>query len=127
MNDEMTKYYSRVVFQRSSQELVDGLKQCFSDALRKFHETRGTLPQRIVVYRDGVGAGQLSVVVNHEVQQMKEVFAAFGGQYQPKLAVVVVQKRINTRLMVNGFPPNSIFFSCRQQQTTNQNIKLETK
>jgi aubergine-like protein len=102
VNDEMTKYYSRVVFQRSSQELIDGLKQCFSDSLRKYHELRGALPQRIIVFRDGVGDGQLNSVVNHEVEQMREVFNAFGGQYQPKLAVVVVKKRINTRIMAKA-------------------------
>jgi len=98
-NDEMTKYYSRVVFQRSSQELIDGLKQCFSDSLRKFHELRGALPQRIIVFRDGVGEGQLNSVINHEVEQMIQCFSAFGVQYQPKLAVVVVSKRIHTRIM----------------------------
>jgi len=124
MNDEMTKYYSRVVFQRSHQELIDGLKQCFSDALRKFHELRGALPQRIIVFRDGVGAGQLPMVVKHEVDQMKEVFAAFGGAYQPKLAVVVVQKRISTRIMIpqgnqvsNPMPGTIVSQGCTNKDT----------
>ena len=56
------------------------------------------LPERIVVYRDGVGDGQLTTVAGYEVQQLSECFGLFGEKYEPKMAVVVVQKRINTRI-----------------------------
>ena len=57
-----------------------------------------SLPDRIVVFRDGVGDGQLPTVAGYEVQQLSECFALFGAGYQPRMAVVVVQKRINTRI-----------------------------
>ena len=113
-NNEMTKYYSRVIFQRSSQELVDRLGPCFVDCLRKYHELNNALPQRIIVFRDGVGDGQMSFVANHEVEQITRCFAAFGGAYQPKLCFVVVKKRISTRIMelsgrnVNNPPPGTL-------------------
>jgi len=50
------------------------------------------------VYRDGVGDGQLPVVAGYEVKQLSECFALFGETYEPRLAVIVVQKRINTRI-----------------------------
>ena len=50
------------------------------------------------MYRDGVGDGQLAVVQDYEVRQIVESFTDFGADYHPKLTVVVVQKRINTRL-----------------------------
>lgn len=54
---------------------------CFpTGALAKFHETNGCLPERIIVYRDGVGDGQLAAVHEHEVSQMLEAFKAAGGQ-----------------------------------------------
>ena len=62
-NDSMTKYFSRCLFQRSGQEIVDGLKVLFPDALRKYHELNQTLPDRIIVFRDGVGEGQVNFVV----------------------------------------------------------------
>lgn len=49
------------------------------------------------MYRDGVGDGQLHIVANYEVQQLSESFALFES-YKPKLAVIVVQKRINMRI-----------------------------
>ena len=55
-------------------------------------------PEKILVYRDGVGDGQMAIVQDYEVRQMVESFKDFGADYHPKLTVVVVQKRINTRI-----------------------------
>ena len=41
----------------------------------------GDLPERIFVYRDGVGDGQLPAVVEHEVQQILEATKSFGQNY----------------------------------------------
>ncbi len=59
MNANFTKYYSRVSFQRTGQELVDGLKMCMTEALRQFFELNHFLPDIIIVFRDGVGDGML--------------------------------------------------------------------
>lgn len=48
------------MFQHTGQELADNLKKCMTNALRQFHKTNGSLPERIVVYRDGVGDGQVN-------------------------------------------------------------------
>lgn len=40
----------------------------------------------------------MAVVGGYEVEQLRTCFPAVGESYQPKLGVVVVQKRINTRL-----------------------------
>ena len=50
------------------------------------------------MYRDGVGDNQLDIVSDYEVRQMSEAFQLFGEDYDPKLSVVVVGKRINTRI-----------------------------
>ncbi|XP_077999596.1 piwi-like protein 2 [Glandiceps talaboti] len=97
-NNSLTRWFSRVCLQLPQQELMDGLKLCLTAALRKYHEVNHTLPDRIIVFRDGVGEGQLTFVSNYEVTQLKECFGHFGETYDPKLAVVVVQKRINTRI-----------------------------
>ncbi len=47
------------MFQHTGQELADNLKECMARALRRYHDINKTLPGRIVVYRDGVGDGQV--------------------------------------------------------------------
>uniref|UniRef100_A0A2K6A5K8 Piwi-like protein 2 n=1 Tax=Mandrillus leucophaeus TaxID=9568 RepID=A0A2K6A5K8_MANLE len=55
------------------------------------------LPEKIVVYRDGVSDGQLKTVANYEIPQLQKCFEAFEN-YQPKMVVFVVQKKISTNL-----------------------------
>ncbi|KAI8521140.1 Piwi-like protein 2 [Branchiostoma belcheri] len=98
-NRELTRWYSRTCFQLPGQELMDGLKLCLTAALKKYHDVNHELPERIFIFRDGVGDGQLTTVAGYEVDQLRDCARYFGGQdYKPKLAVVIVQKRINTRI-----------------------------
>lgn len=58
------------------------------------------LPDRIVFFRDGVGEGQISFVLNHEVEQVKLALRDMYGEKGfdlPKLTFIIVTKKINTR------------------------------
>lgn len=99
VNASCTRWYSRVCCQMPGEELVNGLQLCFTASLRKFHEINHKLPDRIIIYRDGVGDGQMSTVANYEVVQLIECFKHFGQDYSPHLAVIIVQKRIHTRIL----------------------------
>jgi aubergine len=97
MNNEQTKWFSKVSFQMTGQELVDSMKVAFTQALHKYQDLNGFLPDRIIIYRDGVGDSQLSYVITHEIEQFKTCFMQ---NYKPKLSMIVVQKRINQRLFL---------------------------
>nr|DBA30176.1 TPA: hypothetical protein GDO54_006191 [Pyxicephalus adspersus] len=97
INNSLTRWYSSVVFQLPNQEIVDGLKLCLVAALQKYHEVNHVLPEKIVVYRDGVSDGQLPTVKNYEIPQLQTCFNAFDN-YSPRMAVIVVQKRISTNM-----------------------------
>ena len=56
-----------------------------------------SLPEKIVVFRDGVGDGQLNAVEHYEIPQLLKCFETFPN-YEPKLTFLVVQKRISTTL-----------------------------
>lgn len=99
-NSILTRYYSQCMFQHTGMEMGDNLKVSTSNALTRYMEINKTLPDKIIVYRDGVGDGQLSAVVDHEVAQITSAFANYKG-YAPKFTVVVVKKRINTRIFHN--------------------------
>jgi len=112
-NKLMTRWYSKAVLQKPHQEVIDALKCCFVESIKKYHEVNHALPDRIVIYRDGVGDGRLKQVAEYEVEQLTSCFGMFdsicdGGKYNPKLSVIIVSKRINVR-----------FFSAAQRQLTN--------
>ncbi|XP_078682113.1 piwi-like protein 1 isoform X3 [Branchiostoma floridae x Branchiostoma belcheri] len=102
MNNSLTRWYSRCTFQHSGQELIDGLKVCLQAALKKFYELNSNLPDRVIFYRDGVGDGQLGAVVEHEIPQVLDTFKNLGADYKPKVAWIVVKKRINTRFFAQA-------------------------
>ncbi|XP_078812582.1 piwi-like protein 2 isoform X1 [Oryzias latipes] len=105
VNSSLTHWYSRVTFQTPTEELISGFRACFLSTLQKYYELNHDLPQKIVVYRDGVSDGQLKMVELYEIPQLIKCFETFPN-YEPKLVFIVVQKRINTILYsssANGF------------------------
>ncbi len=43
--------------------------------MKAFFVQNNTMPERIVIYRDGVGDGQLQAVYEHELPQIEETFS----------------------------------------------------
>ena len=82
MNRMLTRYYSRVAFQHQTQELMTGLMVFMQAALRQYNQINGALPEKIIIYRDGVGDGQLSAVVNTEIPQLLECFKEIGANWE---------------------------------------------
>ncbi|ETE62666.1 Piwi-like protein 2, partial [Ophiophagus hannah] len=97
----VTRWYSKVIFQTPHQEIIDSLKVCLVAALQKFHEVNHHLPEKIVIYRDGVSDGQLKIVESYEIPQLEKCFEAFNN-YNPKMVVFVVQKQISTNIYSSG-------------------------
>lgn len=111
-----THWFSNVSTQKSKEELVNGLTVSMEMALTKYHvsydcpqylsqklnfsfQTKNNeYPETIIVYRDGVGDGQLAYVESYEIPQMKEAFSRISSEYKPKLTFIVVQKRINEKI-----------------------------
>ncbi|CAF0730721.1 unnamed protein product [Adineta steineri] len=113
-NPQCTSYYSRIIMQTTTQELVDGISVCIRDALKAFFLQNNSMPERIVIYRDGVGDGQLQAVYEHELPQIEETFSKVQEGYAPKWAMIIVKKRgcsrffsKNTNQLYNP-PPGTI-------------------
>lgn len=107
---ESTRYYSSVIEHMKGQELCPQMSLNMTCALKAYREHHGTLPERIVFYRDGVGDGQLYQLVNSEVKYVKEqldnIYKTAGKAEGCRLAFIVVTKRINTRYFVNKRNPD---------------------
>jgi Piwi domain len=54
-----------------------------SAALKSYSASNNNeLPDKVIVYRDGVGDGQLDMVHQHEVRQIRDCFQAVGSDYR---------------------------------------------
>jgi len=101
LNSSMTKYLSVAsLHSNPAQELNDNMCPAISKALRKYNELNGNLPSRVIIYRDGVGEGQIQYVIDHEVSAILKCMAQAGLQEdQIKFTYIIVNKKINTRIM----------------------------
>lgn len=112
LNKECTRFYCKTEYHDKKAEIMQSLSVLITGALRKYHEVNQANPKKVIVYRDGVGDGQLDVVYNSEKEQIEQAFKNAGGvDFKPQLAMVIVKKRINTRffkpdnqVLVNPMP-----------------------
>merc|ERR1712025_1034475 len=109
MNPSLTKFMSVAhIHSTPQQELEDLMCPAIAKALRKYNELNNCLPGRIIMYRDGVGDGQIPYIVDHEIAAIKKSFMqAYKTEDKLKFTYIIVSKRINTRLFkMNGQPSN---------------------
>lgn len=120
LNDTQSRFYSTVVIQKEGQEMIDALTTAFEKALNRYKGANNCYPDEVVIFRDGVGDGQLETIRIHEAAQFRSVFGSLSPapssrdtsmatgtttssssskkEYKPGFSFIVVQKRINTRI-----------------------------
>ncbi|OCH91567.1 Piwi-domain-containing protein [Obba rivulosa] len=76
------------------------LTSMMEERLWLYRARNGCLPERIVVYRDGVSEGQYAAVLEHELPQISKAFERFSGEtlYKPTLTIAVCGKQHHVRL-----------------------------
>ena len=96
---EFAQYPCSLRTQKSRQEMVDALEEMLVERLQFYRKTNNRLPERIIVYRDGVSEGQLPQVLEKEKPCLDAAFKRLYGEQKkwPKLMIVVVGKRHHTR------------------------------
>ena len=65
-------------------------------ALTAYENVNHELPEKILVFRDGIGDGNIEWCKEIEISRLKQAFKVF-EDYNPKLTYVIVSKRINAR------------------------------
>nr|XP_050862637.1 piwi-like protein Siwi isoform X3 [Vespula vulgaris]XP_050862638.1 piwi-like protein Siwi isoform X3 [Vespula vulgaris] len=107
LDKNLTRYISAVSPHSNGEELSNDIAShiCkFVTTYRQYNDNK--YPDRIVVYRDGVGEGQIHLVYNHEVKEIRRRLAQmYGGEAAVKMAFIIVNKRVNTRIFYNERNP----------------------
>lgn len=102
-NRDYTSYYSQAIIQRRGQEITDCIAHPFMQSLDRYIQVNGLPPKQIFIYRDGVSDGQLDSVSRVEVVQYQQIVDTVMKKmpsvgHVPKITVIIVQKRINTKI-----------------------------
>ncbi|WKX94696.1 hypothetical protein Q1695_011735 [Nippostrongylus brasiliensis] len=102
-DSEFTEFFSQTRPHENPTELGNNLEFFIRRALKKYYDKNGNqLPERIFLYRDGVGDGQIPQVKDQEVtlvqQACREVCKAARAPHQILLAFIIVTKKVNMRI-----------------------------
>lgn len=111
LDKHCTRYFSSVSPHTNGEELSNDLSLNIMKAIKKWEEIHGGAPPGgILIYRDGVGDGQLPYVYQHEVEQVKGTLSKYLKTAPVKMAMIVVTKRIKTRVFAGtqNPPPGTI-------------------
>ena len=112
MNNRYSKWWSKADEHDSLNEMSGAIGENLLEALKKYRELNGAQPERVIIYRDGVGEGQLEQVFNVELKRVKNIITEVDKRI--KLTMIIVNKRIGARFYMkaqSGFvnpPPGTI-------------------
>jgi len=110
LNQTFTKYHSETEFHETGgiREMSATICGMMSRALTAYQKANNSLPSVVIMYRDGVGDGQIPIVHDTEIKALKAAMARFDEKIQ--LIFIIVSKRINTKFFTARKPeqnPNS--------------------
>lgn len=96
-------FFATVSTYSSSETLSNEFGLSVSKAILAFREKYQTLPKKIIIYRGGVGDGDIPYVKDHEVKNLEQKLQSMYDTAQQPLELVfmIVTKKINTRIF-NG-------------------------
>ncbi|KAH0984152.1 hypothetical protein GBA52_011329 [Prunus armeniaca] len=90
------RYAARIRPQFCRMEKILNFGDMCLELVETYERLNKVKPDKIVVFRDGVGEGQFDMVLNQELLDLKR---ALGGiKYYPTITLIVAQKRHHTRL-----------------------------
>lgn len=103
----ITRYYNLAFEQSLGEELSNNIAAGMVLACKRWKTENGVYPEKIIIYRDGVGDGQLPFVLEHEIANIKKKLKEeIYKNTDIKLAFIVVTKNTRTRIFsLNENPP----------------------
>eukprot|EP01017_Pseudomicrothorax_dubius_P019013 TRINITY_DN2093_c0_g1_i6.p1 TRINITY_DN2093_c0_g1~~TRINITY_DN2093_c0_g1_i6.p1 ORF type:complete len:362 (+),score=85.72 TRINITY_DN2093_c0_g1_i6:49-1086(+) len=101
LDGTFSRYYSRVIFQKRSKEIIENIRVLFKEAILEWFTHNRDIPETIIFFRDGVSETQEIALLTLEIPQILESFSDIASEYKPKLAVVVIDKRITQKFFAS--------------------------
>jgi aubergine len=96
------EFFSHIMKYQNHAELSSNITYGFFEALKAFKAAHGSLPEKIILYRDGVGEGDISDIFHDEIPQLKSKVNDWYDNYEKgtslKMSYIIVNKRINTKI-----------------------------
>jgi hypothetical protein len=102
IDDDFVHYPAGLRIQEGTEEMIDDLSDMVKERLQLYKKKNNDfLPERIIVYRDGVSEGQFDKVLHEELPLVIDACRKINGkkspEYRPSISVVICGKRHHAR------------------------------
>ncbi|EJD43460.1 Piwi-domain-containing protein [Auricularia subglabra TFB-10046 SS5] len=97
---DFVQFPASLRLQKSKQEGIAELSNMMIERLVAYRNATKNLPERVLVFRDGVSEGQYDKVIREEVPQFLDAFKRIdpkNPRYRPALSVIICGKRHHAR------------------------------
>lgn len=98
VDPKLTRYYSSISLYVSNEDLGEQLCESVCKAVAAYRNYNKALPMYLLMYRDGVSEGQVSQVIENEVESLKKRLEKLYYGPNFKMMFIIVNKKINIRL-----------------------------
>lgn len=102
------KFFSTVSIYSNNETLSNEFSLCVRKAIIAYRGKYNVLPKKIIIYRGGVGYGDIRYVqemeVKHLEQSLKKLYDS--NEHSLQMAFMVVTKKINTRIFYGDRNPD---------------------
>ncbi|TRY80402.1 hypothetical protein TCAL_07749 [Tigriopus californicus] len=100
LNRTFTCWFSDSRQHQYENEIMNNISDIFGRALKAYYELNNQYPDKIVVYRDGVGDSRFEVTETLEIEQMRSTLKRIAPEKKVQITFVIVSKRIKTRMFL---------------------------
>lgn len=97
-----TNYKTIIEQQERRKEIVGSLKENTKTLLKSHYASTKSKPERILVFRDGVGDSMFQSVYSCEIEAIEQACSELDPNYKPEINFVIAQKRHSVRFMSEG-------------------------
>jgi len=95
LDNKFTKYTWATSMVQARQETNTVIRQQFSQLIKQFINVNGDAPTKIIIFRDGVGEGQVGHIMDFEFSQIQQAIKELSPQAET--AFLTISKRIEAR------------------------------
>ncbi|KAG6848643.1 hypothetical protein H0H93_015297 [Arthromyces matolae] len=107
VDDDFVQFPASLRIQQSKKEMLAELDEMLVERLLSYEKNNKKLPERVLVFRDGVSEGQFDKVLSDELPQILNAFKKLETgarkKYRPQLSIIICGKRHHARF----YPTNS--------------------
>ncbi|XP_015783303.1 piwi-like protein 1 [Tetranychus urticae] len=101
-NATATSWFSRTSYHQNREELCANFAANLKAGIKNWiAKNKGSWPEKIIIYRDGVSEGQIPYVYNVEMKQMQKVLSERPELAKTHFCFIIVTKRVNARFFHN--------------------------